>query len=253
MQWCYGSPKDCCCWRLYRSQLLQQRAFENFSDKRSTRLQLRVMRAIPSTGAACLWRCRAKIAATNGEPRGWACLSTPPKGNKLSKKWVVRQERGEKVGTWEAEECMRKPQMCFGAHFPWTKARREESLTYSVCCVASQRAELGWRFLVITDTRKPHQTPRELRWRRQPMDASILLYIIWAKLRPLKGLLGMWCYYLSFFLVLRRSHTASWKASQSFFMSISFCVLPWSRILPRNHLNQLRLNVHHMWYVWSIR
>ena len=58
---------------------------------------------------------------------------------------------------------MRKPQMCFGAHFPWTKARREESLTYSVCCVASQRAELGWRFLVITDTRKPHQTPRELR------------------------------------------------------------------------------------------
>ena len=44
--------------------------------------------------------CRAKIAAMNGEPRGWACLSTPPKGNKLSKKWVVvRQERGEKVGT----------------------------------------------------------------------------------------------------------------------------------------------------------
>ena len=168
----------------------------------------------------------------------------PPKGNKLSKKWVVRQERGEKVGTWEAEECMRKPQMCFGAHFPWTKARREESLTYSVCCVASQRAELGWRFLVITDTRKPHQTPRELRWRRQPMDASILLYIIWAKLRPLKGLLGMW-----FCLVFRRSHASS----QYFFMCVSFCVLTRSPTLPRNHLNQLRLNVHHMWYVGSIR
>ena len=62
-----------------------------------------------------------KESSNGGEPRGWACLSTPPKGNKLSKKWVVRQERGEKVGTWEAEECMRKPQMCFRAHFPWTR------------------------------------------------------------------------------------------------------------------------------------
>ena len=191
------------------------------------------MRAIPSTGAACLWRCRAKIAATNGEPRGWACLSTPPKGNKLSKKWVVvRQERGEKVGTWEAEECMRKPQMCFGAHFPWTKARREESLTYSVCCVASQRAELGWRFLVITDTRKPHQTPRELRWRRQPMDASILLYVIWAKLRPFKRATRYVMMLLSVILSSSFQESRNLLKSQSILFHVSISSVCWRGVAP---------------------
>jgi hypothetical protein len=172
-----GATVHCCCWRLYRSQLLQQRAFENFSDKRSTRLQLRVMRAIPSTGAACLWRCRAKIAATNGEPRGWACLSTPPKGNKLSKKWVVvRQERGEKVGTWEAEECMRKPQLCFGAHFPWTKARREESLTYSVCCVLLSMTSLLTH--TVSESTRPSLWPKT---NNQPLKKFFSLAVSWVK------------------------------------------------------------------------
>ena len=78
------------------------------------------MRAIPSTGLFALFKMRSDarwsqsgMVRRNGGAAaniGWACLSTPQKGNKFSKKWVVQQqERGEKVGKYVVYTYIVKP------------------------------------------------------------------------------------------------------------------------------------------------
>ena len=53
------------------------------------------MRAIPSTGLFVALLC--SMAMFSAWPVWLGVFEHPPKGNILSKKWVVLQERGEKV------------------------------------------------------------------------------------------------------------------------------------------------------------